>query len=66
MGVSEKVFEALKTGVLLTEKVSSLDDRVRRLDNDMREMNNRLIRLETLMEVAMNQPRALNQSKKLP
>ena len=56
MGVSEKVFDALKTGVLLTEKVSSLDDRVRRLDNDTREMNNRLIRLETLMEVAMNQP----------
>ena len=55
MGVSEKVFDALKTGVLLTEKVSLLDDRVRRLDIDMREINNRLIRLETLMEVAMNQ-----------
>jgi len=55
VGVSEKVFDALKTGVLLTEKVSLLDDRVRRLDIDMREINNRLIRLETLMEVAMNQ-----------
>ncbi len=55
MGVSEKVFDALKTGVLLTEKVSLLDERIRRLDDDVREMNNRLIRLETLMEVAMNQ-----------
>ena len=66
MGVSEKVFDALKTGVLLTEKVSSLDDRVRQLDNDMRDMNNRLIRLETLMEVAMNQPRTHTQTKKVP
>jgi len=61
VGVSEKVFDALKTGVLLTEKVALLDERIRRLDDDVREMNNRLIRLETLMEVAMNQA----QGKKL-
>jgi hypothetical protein len=56
--VSEKVFDALKTGVLLTEKVALLDDRIRRLDDDVRDMNKRLIRLETLMEVAMNQTQA--------
>lgn len=66
MGVSEKVFDALKTRVLLTEKVLSLNDRVRRLDNDMRELDNRLIRFKTLMEVAMNQPHAQNQTKELP
>ncbi len=52
MGVSEKVVEALKAGILLNERVSILIDKVNRMDEDMRKMNDRLIRLETLVEVA--------------
>ena len=52
MGVSEKVVEALRAGILLNERVSVLIDKVNRMDDDMRKMNERIIRLETLVEVA--------------
>ena len=52
MGIGDKVFEAMKTGVLLNERVNQLAGKVERMDDDMRRMNERLIRLETLMDVA--------------
>lgn len=52
MGISDKVFEAMKTGVLLNERMNQLAGKVDRMDQDQRRMNERLIRLETLMEVA--------------
>jgi hypothetical protein len=52
MGIGDKVFEAMKTGVLLNERVNQLTGKVERMDDDMRRMNERLIRLETLMDVA--------------
>ena len=55
MGVSEKVVEALRAGILLNERVTTLIDKVNRMDQDIRHMNERLIRLETLVEVAKMQ-----------
>lgn len=55
MGLSEKVLEALRSGILLNEKVVSLVGKVDRMDQDMRKMNERLIRLETMIEVVMMQ-----------
>ena len=55
MGLSEKVLEALKSGILLNEKVTSLVGKVDRMDQDMRKMNERLIRVETMIEMAMMQ-----------
>ena len=52
MGVGDKVFEALRTGVLLNERVNQLSGKVERMDDDLRRINERLIRLETLVEVA--------------
>ena len=52
MGVSEKVLEALRAGILLNERVSALLDKVDRMDRDMRRMNERLVRLETMVEIA--------------
>ncbi len=52
MGISEKVMEALRAGILLNERVTTLIDKVNRMDQDIRYMNERLIRLETLVEVA--------------
>ncbi|MFH0727759.1 MAG: hypothetical protein V2B19_15640 [Pseudomonadota bacterium] len=52
MSVSEKVLEALRAGILLNERVSTLLGKVERMDQDMRKMNERLIRLETIVEVA--------------
>jgi len=56
MGVSEKVVEALKAGILLNERLTTLIDKVNRMDQDIRHMNERLIRLETLVEIAKMQP----------
>ncbi len=56
MGVSEKVVEALRAGILLNERVTTLIDKVDRMDQDIRRMNERLIRLETLVEIAKMQP----------
>jgi hypothetical protein len=52
MGISEKVMEALRAGILLNERVATLIDKVNRMDQDIRQLNERLIRLETLVEVA--------------
>ena len=52
MGLSEKVLEALRAGILLNDRVSTLIDKVDRMDTDMRKMNERLIRLETMIEMA--------------
>ena len=56
MGVSEKVIEALRAGILLNERVTTLIDKVNRMDQDIRHMNERLIRLETLIEIAKMRP----------
>ena len=56
MGISEKIMEALRAGILLNERVTTLIDKVNRMDQDIRHMNERLIRLETLVEIAKMQP----------
>ena len=56
MGISEKVVEALRAGILLNERVTTLIDKVNRMDQDIRHMNERLVRLETLVEIAKMQP----------
>ncbi len=55
MGVSGKVIEALKAGILLNEKLTNLIEKVDRMDQDLRQMNSRLVRLETMVEMAQNQ-----------
>jgi hypothetical protein len=55
MGISKKVMEALRAGILLNERLTTLIDKVNRIDADMRRMNDRLIRLETMVEVAKMQ-----------
>lgn len=54
MGVSDKVIEALKAGMLLNERLTVLASRVERMDDDVRRINERLIRLETMVELATN------------
>ena len=57
MGLSEKVMDALKAGILLNERVTVLSEKVGRIDQDLRKMNERVIRLETLVEIAKSNPR---------
>jgi hypothetical protein len=63
MGVSNKVIEALRAGILLNERVTTLIDKVNRMDQDIRHMNDRLIRLETLVEVAKMQQTQIKKPK---
>ena len=64
MGISEKVMEALRSGILLNERVSTLIDKVDRVDQDVRKINDRVIRLETMVEIARVQsPRLSDESK---
>ena len=63
MGVSGKVMEALRAGILLNERLSSLIDKVDRMDKDLRQMNDRIIRLETMVEIVKSQPRLTGETK---
>ena len=63
MGVSEKVMEALRAGILLNDRVSTLINKVDRMDQDMRGMNDRVVRLETMVEIAQMQPKIINEPK---
>ena len=63
MGISEKVMEALRSGILLNERVTTLIDKVDRVDQDVRKINDRVIRLETMVEIAAMRPRLSGESK---
>ncbi len=63
MGVSEKILEALRAGILLNDKVSTLISKVERMDQDIRGINDRVVRLETLVEVARFQTQSSIESK---
>ena len=63
MGISEKVIEALRSGILLNERVTTLIDKVDRVDQDVRKINDRVIRLETMVEIARMQPKVSGELK---
>ena len=47
----KEVFDALKTTILLNERVASLAGEVKTLASDARLMDNRLVRVETALEL---------------
>ncbi len=61
MGISEKMMEALRSGILLNERVTTLIDKVDRVDQDVRKINDRVVRLETMVEVATIRPQLSNE-----
>ena len=52
MSIPDKVFEALRSSILLHERVKVLDDKVRQMGQDIRNLNDRMIRMETIFEMA--------------
>ena len=54
MGIGEGIMEAMKTTVLLNERVASLTEKVSRIDQDQRNMNDRLVRLEARLDTIMD------------
>ncbi len=61
MAISEKMMEALRSGILLNERVTTLIDKVDRVDQDVRKINDRVVRLETMVEVATIRPQLSNE-----
>ncbi len=61
MAISEKVMEALRSGILLNERVTTLIDKVDRVDQDVRKINDRVVRLETMVEVIGIRPQLSNE-----
>ena len=59
MGWSDKIFEALRTSVVLNERVTGLAGKMERLDRDVRELDRRVVRLETFIEIAETRQRKL-------
>ncbi len=63
MGGCGKIMEALKAGILLNERLPTLIDKVDRMDKDLRQVNDRLIRLETMVDIARSQSRLPDEPK---
>lgn len=64
MGISNKVMEALRAGILINEKLGTLITKVDRMDTDLRHLSERLIRLETIVEIAQSHPPTPNRITK--
>jgi hypothetical protein len=48
--------EALKSGILINERLAVFMAKVDRMDTDLRQINERLVRLETIVEMAQGKP----------
>ncbi|MGH6921633.1 MAG: hypothetical protein ACREJ0_28510 [Geminicoccaceae bacterium] len=52
MGIADKIFDALGAMVQLNERVSALGQELKALSVDVRDLDRRLIRVETALEIA--------------
>lgn len=55
MSVSGKVMDALRAGIVLNERLNTLIEKVDRIDHDLRHVSDRLIRIETMVEMTRKQ-----------
>ncbi len=56
MSTLKDVMSAMKEVLLLTDKVDRAGDALSEISHELREHDRRLIRLETFVEIARNQP----------
>ena len=57
MSTLKDVISAMKEILLLTDKVDRAGTVLSEISNELRDHDRRLIRLETMVEIAKNQPR---------
>lgn len=55
MGITDKFYEAMRVYLVLNDKVSRLSEEVKGLSNDVRDIDRRVVRLETFLEIAQVQ-----------
>ncbi|MGO8919613.1 MAG: hypothetical protein ACLQJR_27240 [Stellaceae bacterium] len=53
MGITKDVVDGLRAALLLTERVSAIAGQIKAMAADMRDIDRRLIRVETTIEVLM-------------
>jgi len=61
MSVSGKVMDALRSGIVLNERLNTLVKKVDRIDHDLRHVSERLVRIETMVEMTQKQRVGQNQ-----
>lgn len=52
MGIADRIFDGLRAMVQLNERVSVLGQELKALSGDVRDLDRRLIRVETALEIA--------------
>ena len=64
MSTLKDAISAMKEVLLLTDRVDRAGTALSEISSELREHDRRLVRLETIVEIAMNQP--LHSSSKIP
>ena len=52
MGIADRIFDGLRAMVQLNERVAALGQELKALSVDVRDLDRRLIRVETALEIA--------------
>lgn len=55
MSATEKFFKAIKDVIVLSNEVKGLSDEVRLLDGLLHDVDRRVVRVETILEIAQKQ-----------
>jgi len=63
MGLGAEFFNILKDTVKLTDAVERLNTSVTALSRDVKDIDKRMVRLETMVEIAEKQQQRLNADK---
>lgn|GEM_PF-3085593 len=51
MGLGDKIYDLAKASITLSDRVDTLSARVTRMDDDLRDVDRRLVKLETIIEI---------------
>jgi len=51
VGLGDKIYDLAKASIILSDRVDTLSARVTRMDDDLRDVDRRLIKLETIVEI---------------
>jgi hypothetical protein len=65
MGVTDKMWDAVTTVIKMNDKVERMAGTVRTQQEKIENLTERVIRLETMLEIALNSRRALSGDRQL-
>lgn len=51
MGVFDKVIKVISDSIKTDEKIKQISEQIKTLSHEVRDMNNRLIKIETIIEI---------------